>query len=880
MIRLLCACGKKLRVPREASARSSKGRCPACKAPFRFVNDKWVCVTSEPKDPKPSPQDAVVSRVVMTQKREDDRREAPTANQAVAEPELRPAVPPSTVSDEQRTLGASSSTGSGDSEIASAHGSSEVGSNLEADTDAISPAGFDNASRSTVAVAPASEPVTVNGLHLRQFDDLRSNCVGMKRLGVDTPAVAATDPLVNESLSAYVLARPASIPPQKAVSSEDHSHQLHRDIREAICESLRLGERYTAKQAAAISLACHPWPDQCLRRQTRLAIASELLPGFNANHPSFIEIAADRLLRFAEAVRFEGEDSLAIDFSNAARALIEYQTGGESFVNPLKQNISVRSVVASPTGAIVPQSGAPDVSSDHPEFDFGEVTDGAYWKKLVHALLSGAYQSKSRDVGVICGASAIGIELDALAVHLGVSLPDASFDTFLNSLSTRDFDILKSRSYVLGSVEILESIAGRWGVTRERVRQIETKVTNSVEMQFSNVFKGVGEQALQPLRTRVVRTTELHSAATAIAEKSEHAEMLAAFMLKLFGPWKQSGNWSIHEWIADDVSSLDQSLALESDQYGFIDDCHVESTCSELFCNDADRDEYLLEVLGLGRSFGNWTIKSTMKCLAASAIKKIGRPATKEELSDLIGLDGQRITNILGNIEGVARADRYRWGFIEWIDDVYDGIVGEIEQRIDAYNGSVPVHVLLTEIPSQFDVAEGSVRSYLASSAFVVENDMVRRAEGDEYSPRHPETCKDAIRVGDYWGYRSLVYERHFNGYSLGVNFDVAYANGIRPGDDLVVPIEGADDEASLIWRPHSLNRLVDVGRVSEYLKAEDYRAGDRILIVPSSAAIKLIREDREPELSFGDDSDIDTAESNGSVDKVSDPLLDLLGGF
>lgn len=869
MIRLLCICGKKLRVPREASAKASKGKCPACKAPFHFADGKWICLNSKIDEPEPPPREAVVNGFVATHARGNEGGEP----QPVVNPTPSPVV--TSAIDTSRTLEASGSV-----EDEGGDGATSDKPDREANTGAFASAGNGSALPSTIAVSPTSETVAVDGLQSTCPTESPPSSFGTHVNQAGQPPLAVNDPLSGEVVSAHVSVSSAAVAAAEAPNSNHHPQQLHREIRQSICESLRLRERYDADQADAISLACHPWPDQCLSRQSRLAIASELLPGFNANHPSFIEIAVDRLFRFAEAVTFEGEDALAIEFSNAARTLIESQTDFHSSVSSPKDDISARSVVASPLGVTVPTSSTPDAKPDRKDVAFDEGTDGADWENLVHSLLSGAYQTKSRDVGVICGGSAIGMDLDELASHLGVGLPEAAFDSLMNSISTRKLDILKSRTYTLGSVETLGSIKDRWGITRERVRQIETKAMKSVERQFADVFRGVGEQALQPLRNRVVRTSELHSAATVIAQKSEHAEMLAAFMLKLFGPWKQNEKWSVHESIADEVFSLDQSLALESDQYGFIEDDYVESTCANLFFSDSDRDEYLIEMLGLGHSFGNWTIKSTMKCMAASAIKKIGRPATKEELCDLMGLDGQRITNILGNIEGVARADRYRWGFIEWIDDVYDGIVGEIEQRIDAYNGSVPVHVLLDEIPSQFGVAEGSVRAYLASTAFVVENDMVRRSDGDEYSPRHPETCKDAVRVNDQWAYRSLIYDRHFNGYSLGVNFDVAFANGIRPGDDLVVPIEGADYEVSLIWRPHSLNRLVDVGRVSDFLKSEDYRAGDCVLILPSREGIKLIREDRDPELSFGDDGGGDAAESNGHVNKVSDPLLDLLGDF
>jgi hypothetical protein len=99
-------------------------------------------------------------------------------------------------------------------------------------------------------------------------------------------------------------------------------------------------------------------------------------------------------------------------------------------------------------------------------------------------------------------------------------------------------------------------------------------------------------------------------------------------------------------------------------------------------------------------------------------------PATKEEVADLAHITPDQAGGTLQALEGVVRADRYRWGFSEWIDDEYDGIAGEIIQRIDAYGGMVRANLLLSEIPELFGVSEGSVRAYLASDAFVVEDGL------------------------------------------------------------------------------------------------------------------------------------------------------------
>ena len=230
------------------------------------------------------------------------------------------------------------------------------------------------------------------------------------------------------------------------------------------------------------------------------------------------------------------------------------------------------------------------------------------------------------------------------------------------------------------------------------------------------------------------------------------------------------------------------------------------------------------------------------------------------------------------------RADKYRWGFEEWVEDSYEGIFEEINQRIDDNGGVAPVSIIVRELPDRFGVSEASVRAYLSSDAFVIEDGLVRRAGDDEYTPKSPKSCTGAMQIEDKWGQRLRLYERHFVGYSLGVCFDIAYANGIRPDDDLVVPVNGDGHESSVIWRRHSLTRTVDVGRVSQFLELAGYSDGDEIVVIPQRDSVEI--------LSIGDvavravpnaTSDIgnndELTEDAQDVDDVHDPLLDLLDG-
>jgi hypothetical protein len=661
---------------------------------------------------------------------------------------------------------------------------------------------------------------------------------------------------------------------------------INQRIRDSLATSLRLDAHYPEHVVAAITLACHPWPDCDVSQNDIDSIAAELRPGFNINHPSMLEVAIDRLLRFEEALQFHGSTDLASSYATAALAIESYN-GNATSNHPRDDRINNErlALIASPNG--LGTSNVSSVSALMNDLTLKGQNGEDNWYSTVISLLGAAVFRGSRDTGIALGSEATGVSVSRLAEELGVELPEKQFDEYLDKLDNRALDILTSRTFKLGLPDTLVDIAARWNITRERVRQIETKASDKLRDRFTEVFKRLGKQSISPLSCHVFQTDVLYAIATQIAGYSRHGDILSGFLADIFGPWQRVGHWIYHSSLHDSVEQLRKSLAEQGDPYGIIASESIEIGCEGLFLSEMDRDQFLKEEFGLGHYFGIWTSKNTMRCQVAAALRKIGRPATKEELAKLLEHPTQSVGSILGNIEGIVRADRYRWGFDEWIEDAYDGIYGEIEQRINEYNGSVPIHIIMSEIPAQFDVAESSVKAYLSSSAFVVDNGMVRMASKEEYVPRSPSRCADAIRIGDRWGYRSSIYDRHFNGYSLGVNFDVAFANGLRPGDDLVVPVDGCDEEVSLIWRSRNLNRLVDVGRVTNYLLARGYNAGETLILIPSREKIEIIHErdlhTRFPELKIELKDEArppsQSLNDDGSNGEVRDPLFDLLGG-
>ena len=427
----------------------------------------------------------------------------------------------------------------------------------------------------------------------------------------------------------------------------------------------------------------------------------------------------------------------------------------------------------------------------------------------------------------------------------------------------------------------LEQLAAPIGVTRERVRQVKLKV----DARFSRSTARALEPAAawyRPVLGPVVRLdTAMRQMTVALGDSGPPLRSLAAQAILVRAGYKLGAEWALQEGVDTELAAMKEALREASRARAVIPNEAIDEFVRPLIRDEKDLESYLSTVLKLPRMEGRWIRNDSARARVTAALVILGRPASRDEVSQLTGVPKLRVGSYLSAIDGVVRADMERWGFEEWVDDVYDGIVGEIEQRIDEYGGSVRLELLLEELPRLFGVSETSIRTYLSSDAFVVRRQVVSRNVA-EYSPRAPESRPGAVQINGHWGQRVRLFERHFSGYSLAVSFDIAYANGIRPANDLVVPVAGHDHDASVIWRRHSPSRTIDVGRLSDLLETLDVRPGDDVVVVPTPESVHLVLRPAHGETDsrlLGLDAvedDLDLTESPDSAD----PLLALLGGL
>lgn len=629
------------------------------------------------------------------------------------------------------------------------------------------------------------------------------------------------------------------------------------EVRAAIASLIAAQNESAAEIAGELALGVHPWPDAPLMPAAVEAITEQLSPWLNCSHPDVREVVADRLNRLTEVFEEHNLGGAASEVLVCASERLVAASSQRAQMEPVDLPVAV----LDPLGLQVGRPGVDVTLRTHSALP----TAGPINVAAASAMLAASLRTGSLDLGVNFGGEAVGADFGAIAGITGVPAALAPMDAWISQLERRSKALLTRRVFNIGRSPTLQELGDTWGLSRERIRQLEAKVQEAFNDRWSGLLVELSPILASPRQLILAKGQMVEQFLAIFASSLTHGATVSAALVEFAGPWVDLEGWTHHTDVQQEVADSLAALRKSTDEYGLLGP-HCSFPLTERFVSPDEEIAFLAEAVGLVRLSGQWSLRDSQRSRIAAALISIGRSATKAEIGERAGIpDLGTIGSNLSVLPGIVRADKKRWGLSAWIEDVYDGIVGEIDQRIVANHGSVATATLLTDLPRQFGVSEASVNAYLQTPAFIVERGFVRRAPVGAYDPGRPARWSDAECFDQLWGQRLLVDSRHLNGYSLKVRFDIAYANGIRPGDDLRVKTPDGH-ELSVIWRPHDATRCVDVGRVAELLGDRGIEPGQTIVVYPSRETVMITTGIPTP------------IAPQGSAALVrSDPLLDLL---
>lgn len=251
----------------------------------------------------------------------------------------------------------------------------------------------------------------------------------------------------------------------------------------------------------------------------------------------------------------------------------------------------------------------------------------------------------------------------------------------------------------------------------------------------------------------------------------------------------------------------------------------------------------LLAETGTWRDIGDgWLVRwdGTLQDKAARVLELIGRPMTPAELVEAIGYGSE--ATLKNKPRYLVRADmQFRMALPEWGYEEYEGIVTEIKQRIQRGGGVASRAAIIDEFTKRFGNRVSSIITNLNLPIFDVDGDSVRLASSATFVPNPPSMIAGAIQTYAGWGERHIVAELNMKGYSFRLDPHIAWANGIRPSDSLLVPInDSASLEASVIWRATNSSGDVEIGRVRPWLEERGIGAGEDLLLCPTPGGVTI----------------------------------------
>ena len=391
----------------------------------------------------------------------------------------------------------------------------------------------------------------------------------------------------------------------------------------------------------------------------------------------------------------------------------------------------------------------------------------------------------------------------------------------------------------------LEEIGSLVGVTRERIRQVQVRIEGKIRAALGRELRVIA----WTLKEQFDHVTPEHEFERRIEELLPDDPPLVKGLFRqalitTIGYTLQKGVY-LDKRTCKVIEEIDASARKLADDVGLVNE---EQLVAELPSENWRRFwPWLRKFSRLYDLHGSLGIRDSAKARAKAALLSIERPATREEIAAICGLVEARIGGHLSNIASVVRADKDRWGLREWIDDEYDGIVGEIIQRIEEDGGVTSIERLLKELPGKFNVSPNSVRAYMQTPRFVIRDGWISMASVSSIQLRNLDDVIDG-RDGDgapYWTF--IVEARFFDGYSVtGIPPEFAKALGCKPDESEFVRIANLSGcrDLSIRW-PLASTTGASLGYLADPLRQLGIQPCQRVRVtIRGTGLVDLAAED------------------------------------
>ena len=408
------------------------------------------------------------------------------------------------------------------------------------------------------------------------------------------------------------------------------------------------------------------------------------------------------------------------------------------------------------------------------------------------------------------------LALDAVTDHL---------NRLIGELQPVEQTILDERLLV-NQPRTLEDIGQEYGLTRERVRQIQSELERNIASCVGDRGRNAALQFAENLDfIDSYDKFELH-----VRRATPHANMrtrrVLTHSLMEIADYKLIDGTVVHKRAFSYVDQIKKLAQTHADSCGLFE----REKLIQAFPEHRLRPHFIWfqQQCGFHEMFGMFALRRTRKAHLKAALMSLGRPATRPELAQMCGLTNKIASAALSSIPDIVRISRTQWALKDWQLREYKGIVEEIVDYISREGDVASVEPLIDDIAQRFDVKKWSVRAYMQTPKFHMVNGTIRLA--DQISPTmHP--LADVVHGYDderraYWTFP--VLERYFRGYSVvGLPFEIAAYLGCPPDDAITLEIQNlpACRELTLQWYLSSTTKA-SIGFIRDALERLNLSVG------------------------------------------------------
>lgn len=437
------------------------------------------------------------------------------------------------------------------------------------------------------------------------------------------------------------------------------------------------------------------------------------------------------------------------------------------------------------------------------------------------------------------------------ALPTGVTEPEDPGHVLLewiDELGERDRHIFESR-LVKVKPETLDAIGQAYGVSRERVRQIEAKLT----------ARARGLYELDP-DWRQVRwagflleeSLGAYAPRTAVDTRSADGE-------QRFDRWLLL--WFAGVEVTDDgfrrlgwrLPRLDEVPFLEDGL--IVDRARFNADLLERGVREEFLDFAVDAISGLARvddEVVRWGASVIDKACALLAVR--GRPMEVSELHEVLGGSLRSLRGRLFDDPRVTRVSRNGVGLATWGGEEYDGVVNAMMRRLEEHSELVLAD-LAAELASQFGVSANSVTMYSAAPVFSTEAGKIRLRESPEtFVPRaEPQRVTRLYQPSAHVLRWNVIVDKDLKrGSGRALPTEIGTFLGVTPG--VHITVQGPVKEIPIGWAETS-HTGPGIGSLKAYVDELDAQVGDVL-------QLQFDRRDRSLQVTLRESTPVDTTPS------------------